>query len=153
MPEGDFHYYCSNQTINALLSSYSKRCKELNVQYKVSFDLPETFSIPDYDVCIILGNLLENALEACQKIETGREIELVIKHKVSQLSIMVKNSFNGIAKKKGDKLMSSKKDGGLGLPEIHAVVESYDGHFTTDWSESKFTVYVALNLGEGYVNA
>jgi hypothetical protein len=60
---------------------------------------------------------------------------------------MVKNSFNGIAKKKGDKLMSSKKDGGLGMPEIHAVVESYDGHFATDWSESKFTVYVALNLG------
>jgi hypothetical protein len=146
MPEGDFHYYCSNQTINALLSSYAKRCKELDIQYKVSFDLPETFSIPDYDVCIILGNLLENALEACQKIETGREIELAIKHKVSRLSIMVKNSFDGIVKKKGDKLVSSKKDGGLGLPGVQAIVDSCDGHVTTEWDKSKFTVYVMLNF-------
>jgi sensor histidine kinase regulating citrate/malate metabolism len=146
MPDSNFNYYCYNQTINALLSSYNRRCKELNIQYKVRFELPETLSIKDYDICIILGNLLENALEACQKIENGREIELVIKSNVLRLSIMVRNSFNGIVKNKDGKLESSKKDGGLGLPGIQAVVKTYDGRVTTDWNETHFTVYVMLNF-------
>jgi sensor histidine kinase regulating citrate/malate metabolism len=59
---------------------------------------------------------------------------------------MVKNSFNGIVEKKGEKIVSSKKDGGLGLPGVHAIVESCDGHVKTEWDESKFTVYVMLNV-------
>jgi phosphate/sulfate permease len=146
MPESNFSYYCHNQTINALLSSYAKRCKELSIQYKVRIELPETFSIPDYDVCIILGNLLENALEASQKIETGREIELAIKTNALRLTIMVKNSFNGVVSKKEGELASTKKDGGLGLPGIRAVVDAYNGHVTTEWSKNAFTAYVMLNF-------
>jgi sensor histidine kinase regulating citrate/malate metabolism len=148
IPEGDFNYYCYNQTMNALLSSYAKRCKEFDIQYKVRIELPETLHISDYDICTILGNLLENAFEASRKIEVGREIEIAIKTNAMRLTIMAKNRFDGVViSKKDGEMASSKKDGGLGLPGIRAVVDAYDGHVTTEWSETHFTVYVMLNFG------
>jgi signal transduction histidine kinase len=147
MPEGDFNYYCYNQTINALLSSYAKRCKELGIQYKVRIELPETLPMPDYDICIILGNLLENAFEACQKVETDRSIELDMKTNSSLLTMTVENSFDGKIAKKNGKLASTKKDGGLGLPGIQAIADSYDGQVLPKWSDTHFTVYVVLNFG------
>jgi hypothetical protein len=146
MPEEDMHYYCSNYAINALLSSYAKRCKELSIKYDVHAAMPKTLSIPDYDMGVILGNLLENALEACQKLESGREIELTIKSDDSKLAIKVKNSFNGIINEKNGKLASTKKKGGLGLPGIQVIVDNHDGHTLTEWSKNSFTAYAMLNI-------
>jgi signal transduction histidine kinase len=146
MPEGNFNYYCYNHTINALLSSYAKRCNPLGIQYKVSIELPETLPIPDYEVCIILGNLLENAFEACQKAETDRSIELDIKTDPSRLAIKVKNRFDGTIAQKSGKLATTKKNGGLGLLGIQAIAETYEGEIVPKWSETHFTVYVVLNF-------
>jgi hypothetical protein len=146
MPDEDLHYYCPNRVINALLLSYAKRCEELGTQYNVSVNLPETFPIPDYDICIVLGNLLENALEACQKLKSGRKIELVVKTDDFKLAVMAKNSFDGTVKERQGKLASTKKDGGLGLPGIQAIVNNHDGHTLTEWDKGTFTSYVMLNF-------
>jgi hypothetical protein len=144
-PEEDAHYYCQNHAVNALLSSYAKRCKELRIRYDVRVDLPETLSIQDYDICVVLGNLLENAVEACQKLECSREIKLEIKTGDSMLAVMVKNSFNGVVNEKNGKLASTKKDGGLGLPGIQAIANNHDGHTLTEWDKNTFAAYVMLN--------
>jgi sensor histidine kinase regulating citrate/malate metabolism len=145
IPEENMHYYSLNHAVNALLSSYAKRCKELDVKYNVNVSLPEKLSIPDYDVCTILGNLLENALEACQKLESGREIELLVKMEDSRLAIRVKNSFNGMVKEKNGKLSSTKKGGGLGLPGIQTIVDSHNGYMLTEWDKTAFSAYLIVN--------
>ena len=66
---------------------------------------------------------LENAVEACQKLKAGgqkRRIELVIKQKGKQLAIMARNTFDGNAIMDGEQLVSTKKDGGIGLQSIRA---------------------------------
>ncbi|MDR2731723.1 MAG: GHKL domain-containing protein [Fibromonadaceae bacterium] len=143
MPQDGMHYYCSNSVINALLSGYAKSCKELKIKYDVKIALPKTLSVHDYDMCIILGNLLENALEACSKSQGG-EIMLSIKTTGSHLAIMVKNSFNGVVAKTNGKLISTKKGGGLGLPSIRAVIDNYDGRMMTEYDKEMFTVYVMV---------
>lgn len=144
-PENMLKRYCSNQVFNALLSSYEERAAKLGIEYSVQMALPETLSIPNYEMCVIFGNLLENAFEACKKLEHGKEIKFVVKMRnSSQLAIMVKNSFNGAVSKKNGELISSKKHGGLGLKSVEAIAANYGGHVLVEHDSSTFTVYVML---------
>ncbi|GBU23576.1 hypothetical protein R83H12_00192 [Fibrobacteria bacterium R8-3-H12] len=133
IPEGGLHYYCTDYAINALLTSYAKNCKELNIEYNVKIALPNPLSIPRYDICIILCNLLENALEACKKLENGREIDLAIKADGQRMAIRVKNSFDGVAPD-------------FDLRSIKAIAKRYGGHISTERTESVFTIYVMVNV-------
>jgi sensor histidine kinase regulating citrate/malate metabolism len=52
--------------INSLAADYALRCVEMEIKLDVSINIPKDFSVPNYEMCIVLGNLLENAVEACQ---------------------------------------------------------------------------------------
>jgi sensor histidine kinase regulating citrate/malate metabolism len=146
--ETEAQFYCSNSIINALLSHYAERYSELDASFTVKLAMPETLSIPGYELCIVLGNLLENALEACAKKEDERCVELSVKTQGSQLAIMVRNSFNGEVDIKNKRPVSAKKGGGLGLQSVRALLDRYRGHILFEWDEDKFTVYVMLNLNK-----
>jgi len=146
MPEHDLRYYCSNSVINALLGSYAERCTKGNIRFDVQIAIPETLSIPNYDMCIVLGNLLENAVEACMKKENGRRVELMIKTQGSHLAVIVRNSFGGVIIENGGLPVSEKKDGGFGLRSIQAAAARYDGHILTEWDSDMFTAYVLLKM-------
>ncbi|MDR2554428.1 MAG: ATP-binding protein, partial [Fibromonadaceae bacterium] len=145
MPEGELHYYCTDSVINALLANYAKNCEKFNIKYNAKIAFPKTLSVPRYDICIILGNLLENALEACKKLENGGEIELAVKTNEQNLAIMVKNSYDGIVNEKSGELFSNKKDGGFGLRSVKSVAERYGGYISIERTESVFTIYVMVN--------
>ncbi len=134
IPKSDLHYYCTDHAINSLLTSYAKNCKELNIEYNAEIALPKTLSVPRYDICIILCNILENSLEACKELENGREINLAIKTDGERIAIRMKNSFNGISKENAN------------LMSVKAIAERYGGHVSTERTESLFTVYVMLNV-------
>jgi len=146
MPEEKLHYYCTDSVINALLASYAKNCKEFNIKYDVKIALPNPLSVLRYDLCIILGNLLENALEACKKLESGGEIDLVVKTSGQNLNIRVKNNYDGFIIEKNGELTSTKKDGGFGLRSVRAVAQRYGGHIYIKRTESLFAIYVMLNV-------
>ena len=108
--------------------------------------LPQTLTIPNYELCIILGNLLENAVEACIHQVEGKYIELRLKPLGEQLALMVKNSFNGTLMQNNSRPESTKTDGGFGLKSVEAVVEHYYGELTTQWDGETFTAGVTVQL-------
>lgn len=150
IPDNDLQYYCKNAVLNALLGSYAERCAKSHIEYDVQLAMPETLSITNYDMCIILGNLLENAVEACNKLEQSSEtqspakIGLLIKTQGKHLAVMVKNNFNGIIAEDNGLPISVKKYGGFGLRSIAAVASRYDGNIFTEWNADTFTAYVML---------
>jgi len=146
MPEEELHYYCTDSVVNALLASYAKNCEQFNIKYNAKIALPQTFSVLRYDICIILGNLLENALEACKKLENGGEIDLTMKTNGQYLTITVKNNFDGVVIEKNGELASTKEDGGFGLRSVRAVAERYGGHISMERTENVFTIYVMVNV-------
>jgi len=133
IPESGLHYYCTDHAINALLTSYAKNCKEFNIEYNVKIVLPQTLPMLRYDICIILCNLLESALESCKKLESGREIDLTIKTDGQRMAIRVKNSFNGVSKNSN-------------LKSVRAIAARYGGYISIERSEGVFTVYVMVNI-------
>ena len=160
LPDNDLGYYCKNSVINALIGSYAERCAKENIGLDVQIALPKTLLITNYDMCIILGNLLENAVEACRKLElfdsenhrNAGKISLAVKTQGAHLAVMVENSFSGEAATEDDKShtdripLSTKKNGGFGLRSVRAVAARYDGHIHTEWNSDTFTAYVLLKM-------
>lgn len=144
--EYDLRRYCSNTVINALIAGYAERCLLLNIKLDVSIEVPESLSIPDYDLCIIVGNLLENAIEACEKLNRNRVIKIETRNTDAQLLLMVKNSFNGMIQRDKGMPLSTKTNGGFGLRSITEVITRNGGDITVDWDDSMFTAYAAVML-------
>jgi len=135
--------FCGNVVINSLVADYARKCKELNIEFNVSIDIPQNFTVQNYEMCIVLGNLLENAVEACQKLENNRQMKLVLKPKGEQLILMVRNTFNGEVVLDGDKLISTKNDDnvGIGLESVKAVVDSFGEMLRINYDNEYFRVF------------
>jgi len=140
--------FCGNVVINSLVSDYAGKCRDLNIEFNVSICIPQGFNVPNYEMCIVLGNLLENAVEACLKLEPSvthyRQIKLVLKPKGEQLVLMVRNTFNGEVVLDEDKIVSTKKDdsGGIGLESVKAVVDRFGEMFRINYDNEFFCVFV-----------
>jgi sensor histidine kinase regulating citrate/malate metabolism len=106
--------------------------------------MPQKLLISGYELCIVFGNLLENAFDACLRMEEKRSIELSVETQGAQLGIMVRNSFNGVLTVKNKRPLSMKKNGGIGLQSVDALADLYDGHTLFEWDDDKFTAYVML---------
>jgi len=146
--EKEMPNYCDNHVINSLISDYAIKCGKLNIDLDVSVSSMNKFSIPNYEMCIVLGNLLENAVEACQKMQNqesnNKQIKLVIKPKGEQLAFKISNTFDGKVVKDGEKYVSTKKgaESGLGLESIAAVIQHYGEMFHIEHDSEWFNVYV-----------
>ncbi len=143
--------FCSNSVVNVLLVSFAERCEKQNIHFETAVYLPSELQIPNYELCIVLGNLLENAVEACGKMDSGKRIELVIKQLGKQLVIKVANRYNAkdlLAVEMAENALpvSMKKNGGLGLRSVRAVAEKYNGELIPDRDGEMFTAYVSLGL-------
>jgi signal transduction histidine kinase len=138
--------YCQNSVLNALISSYCERCEKHDIKFTVDISMPNTITTPNYEMCIVLGNLLENAVEATTKLNTDRIINLKINTQNEHLAVIVKNSFEEKITEKDDFPVSSKKNGGLGLRSVQAVAVRYGGDLMTEWEGRTFTAYVLLKL-------
>jgi len=143
--------FCANVVINSLVSDYARKCKESNIEFIVTISIPPDFTVPNYEMCIVLGNLLENALEACRKLENNRQIKLVLKPAGEpadasgvQLILMVRNTFNGEVLLDGEKIISTKKDDnvGIGLDSVMAVVDRFGEMFRINYDNEFFSVFV-----------
>jgi len=156
--------FCGNVVINSLVSDYARKCKELNIDFNVTILIPPGISLPNYEMCIVLGNLLENAVEACQKLEPdkiNRQIKLVLKPagepsantqpetedsdvSRAQLILMVRNTFDGEVMLEGEKFVSTKRSGsgGIGLESVMAVVDRFGEMFRINYDNEFFSVYV-----------
>jgi len=146
LEEKELKKFSENPVINSLICDYARKCKELNINFDVLINTPLEFKLPNYEMCIVLGNLLENAVEACQK-NNERHIKLVIKPQGEQLAIMVKNTFNGEVIKDGDKFISTKKNDenrryGIGLQSVMAVADRFGEMFRINYDNEFFTVFV-----------
>lgn len=141
-------FFCDNSILNALIASYARRCSQSNIEFTVKLALPDNLSISNYDLCIIIGNLLENAVEASLKLTQECHIQLEIKQQGNQLAIMSKNNFNGFVNidHEQQQILSTKTNGGLGVKSIQAVVSRQGGDTYIDWDETTFTAYVLINL-------
>ncbi len=139
---------CNNQTINMLLSYYHYVCRQEQIYLDTRVNLPGQLPIPDLDLCVLFGNCMENAIEACGylKDRNNRFINIDSKIQNGMLYIVMDNSFDGFINKVNNQLKSRKKYGGVGLKTVQAVVGKYKGTIDMDYPQNVFSISLKIPL-------
>lgn len=142
--------YCDNSTVNAFLCYFRDLAAQADTDMTLSIDIPEAFPILEADLCIILGNLLENAVEACKRMESGqRAIRLKMSMPSSQtMVIIIENSYEGKIRVSPDgNFLSSKGTGrrGIGISSVLNITEKYNGIPRFEYRNNTFKVSLLLN--------
>lgn len=137
LPQKNTRSFCRDRALNALLNYYMHDAQDRSIAADFQINLPEKVWIESIDLCSILGNILENAITACDELPAEKRfLHLVLSaEQGSELYIAVSNSFSGKVKMKKDRYLSTHKGGsGIGLYSIAATAERYDGtaNFTHD---------------------
>lgn len=138
---------CPNILADAILQHYRARCAKHNIDIDISFAVPEQIAISDTDFSILLGNLLENAIEACQRMESGNKMISVIGMCNEKcMKFKIKNTFSGHIQKRGQSFYSSKRNNepGIGIRSVQSVVEKYGGIIDISNTETFFNVAVII---------
>ncbi|MEF9922752.1 MAG: ATP-binding protein [Anaerovoracaceae bacterium] len=137
-----------NQDIDSILNYKFEKGKEAGVQISTNISVPSTLSIEPFDIAVILGNTIDNALEAVLNV-SERWIHVEIHYSKGRLIIEVINSFDGIVKMKQDRLLTrkhEKENHGLGLHSVELVVAKYDGLLQTTYDDQKFKAKMLIYL-------
>ena len=111
--------------------------------------IPKTLPIQDGELCALLMNMLDNALEGAQRTPAGREkaIRFQMRVKGDFIPILCENTFDGHVETAPDgSVRTTKADPdshGFGLAQMRAVVEKYESILDVSWTDDKFTVQTA----------
>ena len=141
---------CNNQSLNLLFSYWHYICKQQQIYFETHIDLPGQLPIPDLDLCILFGNCLENAVEACGYVKdmSQRFINVDGKIQNGSLVIVMDNSFDGFINKVNNRLKSRKKFGGIGLKTVQAVVGKYQGNIDMEYPQNVFSIFLKIPLNQ-----
>ena len=138
-----------NVMVDAILNSKISLAlsKKINVNAKAK--VPKSLEISEIDLCVIIGNLIDNATEACMKVTdpAERRIRIFVGIFKEYLYISVVNTMGGEIKKSEVGYISSKGEShGFGLMRVDKIAKKYGGHVNRQHEEDAFATEVMLPL-------
>lgn len=144
--------FCENVVANSILGYYSLMAKEAGIRFCCTCSIPKGLSVSDIDLCIVLGNAVENAIEACKKLDNRQAgfVSVEARTVKNQLLIKIENSYNGCLSIQNGEYISTKNDKshGLGMKNIKKVIESYRGFVKTEQTRDVFAFMAAFPVEE-----
>ena len=136
--------FCENQAVNGLIQEYAVRAEKAGISFTARLDLSAHVPIDDLTLCIVIGNLLENAMEASKKMEKDSFIRIQARMDGDHLLMLVENAYNGSIQEKNGNILSSKKDGGLGMLSIQRILNRPGDEFDVYFNDDTFTAMVQI---------
>lgn len=129
-----------NVALDAILSAKVAQAKSKNIAVTIKACVPDSLTLTDAELSIIIGNLLDNAIEASQDVTEHRFIRIYITMKGKMLYFSMLNSASEKKKKKGT-LFLSNKDGihGFGLRRAETILEEHGGWCKYNSEDGAFT--------------
>lgn len=150
--EDDVVRVTNNKIIDAILFNKSEICKLKNIKLDLDIRLPEKINIDDFDICVLYGNLLDNAIEACENIDINTQSRYIKVKSIirgSSLFINIRNSNNREVYMDGSRFLTNKKDKinhGIGVESVKKTIEKYNGTTKIDYSDIYFNVSIIVNV-------
>lgn len=126
----DIAIQTGNVTVDAILSSKLSVAESREIEVNCKAKVPKKLAVSDIDLCVIIGNLIDNGIESCEKLKSQekRFIRIYIGIFKEQLYISVSNATNEVIRKLDIEFISNKRGNhGHGLKRIDRIVEKYDG--------------------------
>lgn len=139
--------FCENRAADSVVGYYCAMAKRDEIPFRARLDLPETLPVDEIDMCLVLSNLLENALEASLRTAPDRrQIEITAcVHADRILLIEVENAFDGEVNEKNGVFRSSKRrENGIGIQSVTRIAEKTGGTSTFTHQNGTFSAKVML---------
>ena len=144
--------YTHNFCINTILQSAAAQARQQNTSFQATAMVEEKLPVPEGDLCTLLMNLLDNALEAAAQVEepSQRFLRLRLSLQKGFLAVRCENSYTGkLAQDGKGNLLTTKENPqthGFGIAKMSAVAEKYKSILDIRYTDSVFTVQTALKL-------
>ncbi|MCI8442802.1 MAG: GHKL domain-containing protein [Provencibacterium sp.] len=147
IPEEREQRLCENSAVNAVAVYYRQAALKAGIaDCSIRLDIPEDIGrVPASELCVIIGNLLENATAACKGTEKPF-IRMCSRTADGILTIALDNRFSFVKRGPDGSFLSSKPGGGIGLASIRSVAEKYGGGCRFEAKDGVFASSVYLRL-------
>jgi signal transduction histidine kinase len=144
LEKNEIYSSTKNTAFDSIINFKLNSVKQENIKLDIRLSVPPALNIEPADIVTILGNLLDNALDAVSKVEE-KIIKLDIEYSRESLFIQVENTFDGVVKKDNAQIITRKENGGgHGLKNIRKSVEKYNGHIDISHEGNIFSVGILL---------
>ncbi len=138
---------CDNPVVDSVLGYYAAMCRRDSIAFECCAPLPQALPVGEMEVCMVLSNLLENAVEASYRAAPEkRYVKVTLEiHGEHILLLMVENHAVAAPRQKDGVFQSSKRSGeGVGLQSVHRIAENCGGHCQFTYADNVFHANVML---------
>lgn len=139
---------CKNYAVDSIIQHYLRVAKKNLIKIKIAINIPKELYKLENDLCIILGNLLENSVEACiRQLKEEKFINLSIKMQDEKIiAILIENSFEGkINCRNGIFISSKRNEAGIGIESVKSITKKHCGIANFKYKNNIFEVSILIN--------
>lgn len=136
-----------NFAIDNIINYKLSEAAEKGITVTTDIVMPGEINVEDDDMVVIIGNLLDNAIEAVKKLKDNRHINIILKMKNNSIFLNIENNHNNEINTKSEGIITTKDDKkmhGIGLNSVKNTVYKYDGIFEMKYDDKKFDVTIIL---------
>mgnify|MGYP002510492051 FL=1 len=144
----DLLFHTGNINADAILNSKISLAVKRGIQVDYKATVPKELAVSDIDLCVVIGNLIDNAVEACEKVDPEHQfIRLYIGILRRQLYVSVTNATSEVVRKLDEEYITTKRgDHGHGLKRINNIVNKYDGYINRKNEPGVFVTEIMLPI-------
>ncbi len=137
-----------NAFIDGMINLKLDQAVKQGAQVELDIIIPQNLFVGQKDICIVLGNLLDNALRALEDCKVDKRLFLRMREVQGTLTIQIKNSYTNKVKRAGKFFRTTKKGEGhgLGLKIVEQIVRDYQGELDFKTDDDFFTVTLLMYL-------
>lgn len=144
-------YACSgNVIIDSILNFKLQEAEKKGIKVDLELSIPEKLNITSFDMSVIFGNLLDNAINAAIKSTDEKSLDIAIKYRIGRLVAKISNTYNGELNCRGDELITTNEDKenhGIGIKNIKSTLNKYNGEMEIEHEGNVFTVLLLMYPG------
>lgn len=146
---GLFVVNTQNSIVDSFVNNQYAVAKEKGIDFRAKIDVPAELPFAGEDLCVILGNALDNAIEACERGQVSKPwISIKLIYDGVNLLMILENSFDGTIRKSKKGMQISRKANsqqhGIGTYSIQRVVQKYQGYYDVEVTEKEYHLEIIL---------
>lgn len=147
---GEQYVETGNESIDSIFNYITDEVYKIGGTIDANIKVAEAMNLDDFDINVILSNLLFNACEAIRKCDEKR-IFAIMKYDRGAITIKVSNTYDGVIKKAGENFISTKpksSEHGIGLVNVRKTVEKYNGDMSINYTDKEFSVKILIYIDQ-----
>ena len=141
--------YTGNSALDGVLYRYAALSRKEGVRFEFS-GIVEPLDMPDTDLCVLLGNALDNALTGCLRADPPGFISVTARNNPGAQSLLIVNSYDGIVEIRDGQILSRKRDHvpGVGLESMQSICDKHNAVMDIRYDDQNFRLLLVIPVKE-----